>query len=78
MAMKRAKITMYCTCGGKIELTFKPGTPPAKQQGAASRIFASAHTGEGHGLCDRTTAAKARERGNQRRGVLVFGDDPWL
>ena len=76
--MKAPQVTMYCTCGGKIELTFKAGTPAAKAQSAAGRIFRQTHSGDGHALCDRTTAAKAKWRSNQQRGVYVFGDDPWL
>jgi hypothetical protein len=76
--MKAPRITMYCTCGGRIELTFVRGTTLAKQQSAASRIFRSAHDGDGHALCDRVTAAKVRRASNRDKGVMVFGDDPWL
>jgi hypothetical protein len=76
--MKRPKITMYCTCGGKIELTFLKGTPASKQQSVAGRVFRSAHSGEGHALCDRMAAIKPKIRDNTAKGVYVFGDDPWI
>jgi hypothetical protein len=76
--MKSPHITMYCTCGGKIELTFKGDLSLDKQQSTASRIFRQKHSGDGHALCNRTTAAIAKFKSDRAKGRWVFGDDPWI
>lgn len=59
---KRPVISLYCTCGFAVQLTFCVGASRTTQQRAASRVFAGHGTGAGHALCDRRTAERARRR----------------
>jgi hypothetical protein len=52
-----SRFAVFCTCGAALTGSISP-------RGAAdmARLFHLAHTGDGHRLCDRATAAAARRR----------------